>query len=215
LPYPFKYAIAESPDDMFFRHLDRFLGLKNDPARIQAHLRIGATLLPKQVLARLVDRIENHEFDTEALAAAVSRSLAFHPPSERDTRSLAGTWVNRMLRRHDHKLWDHLFQAFLECRLGSPECAATAARHCLGDQDTAPLACDVLGEVGNVADVPTIWQRIHKKSCRNGKLNPPIQEVELLSKGWLAIVRLTTPPPDRASFNQEQERHKRMDDTSQ
>ena len=204
LPYPFKYAIAECPDDVFFRHLDRFLILKNEPARSQAHLRIQNTVLPKQVLARLIDHIESQRLDTEGLSRAVALSLANHPPSERGARSLAGTWIDGMLRRRDHELWDYLFRAFLECGLGTPECAAGAARRCLLEEPTAPLACDVLAEAGEPADVLNIWHRIHKNAYRNRKLNPPIKEVELLSQGWLAIIRLTTPSAEQAPRKQEQ-----------
>lgn len=192
LPYPFRYAIAECPSELFFQHVDRFVALENHEARSEALLRIQQSELSKEVLARLLDRLEQGGVEAEPLSQAIAESLVQHPPSDPAARSLAGLWVDLMLKRRDHDLWRQLFHACMTNGLGSRRSAVDAARYCLADNNlAAPTACHVLGEAGEAKDAAAIWKQLQQRAYKDGEPKPSIREVGLLSAGWLAITRLT------------------------
>ena len=193
LPYPFRYAIRECREDIFFRHIERFLAISNESARHDVHVRIANTALSKDNLAVLAHIATKERSDAQAIAGAIAQSLARNPSPGREARTIASTWIDLTLSKGDSALWNDLSRCFLECGLGSRDSFRRAARSLLDNPSTAARACDVLAEAGDHEDAAAIWRRIHRDTCRNGRISPSIQEVELLSQGWLAVVRLCSP----------------------
>jgi hypothetical protein len=149
--------------------------------------------LPKDVVVRLADYVARQRYDHRAVAVALAQSLSRHPPSDAAARQSAGIWVDEMLDHPDRDLRIALAGAFLESGLGRGERAATAARAWLREPALVAVACDVLAETGRPQDTLLIWRHTHDSAIRGGKLEPRITQVEALSKGWLAIVRLAAP----------------------
>jgi hypothetical protein len=182
LPYPFQYSIGECRPDLFWKHLEKFIFLKNDAARFAAYRKIQSQPIPEKSFDGLIGIADPSRVECADLVDATVWSLGYHGVQTPAMRGAASIWMDQLLARGERFL-PGIAEAFLKAHLGTPQIVAQAARKQLAGPSCSPQAFDVLAEAGNIRDVSLIWKWLQQK-----REDPAF---ELRSRAWLMICRLT------------------------
>jgi hypothetical protein len=188
LPSVFAYSIEDCRDDLFWKHVERFVFLQDLTAQSAALRRIQSKPIPEVQFDRLVAIVDRSFGRSTNLVTAVVGSLSWFGASTPSLRSTASAWLDDLIVRDGPRFRAVIAEAFLKKRLGNPGAVAKAAREQLHGPINSPQPFDVLAEAGTVRDVAAIWRALQ------GVGDDPAYV--LRSRGWLAICRLTATTAD-------------------